>query len=118
MFSWPPYPRKSLTRTPTRPNSSDRLDSAADTEPLSGSIDAAETKTGRLSSPLSTRPGVPSKLASTTPGCDRSYETRRSEEHTSELQSPCNLVCRLLLEKKKQGGGSAGRGSLPDDRRA
>src|SRR5256885_12855577 len=29
-------------------------------------------------------------------------ELRRSEEHTSELQSPCNLVCRLLLEKKKQ----------------
>src|SRR5256885_15910916 len=27
--------------------------------------------------------------------------TNRSEEHTSELQSPCNLVCRLLLEKKK-----------------
>src|SRR5256885_2582872 len=27
----------------------------------------------------------------------------RSEEHTSELQSPCNLVCRLLLEKKKAG---------------
>src|SRR2546426_8573923 len=29
-------------------------------------------------------------------------ELRRSEEHTSELQSPCNLVCRLLLEKKKK----------------
>src|SRR5256885_1014079 len=28
-------------------------------------------------------------------------DARRSEEHTSELQSPCNLVCRLLLEKKK-----------------
>src|SRR2546426_8846748 len=28
------------------------------------------------------------------------WPTRRSEEHTSELQSPCNLVCRLLLEKK------------------
>src|SRR5256885_9115848 len=28
--------------------------------------------------------------------------TARSEEHTSELQSPCNLVCRLLLEKKKK----------------
>src|SRR5256885_11606610 len=28
--------------------------------------------------------------------------TSRSEEHTSELQSPCNLVCRLLLEKKKR----------------
>src|SRR5205807_7244410 len=33
---------------------------------------------------------------------------KRSEEHTSELQSPCNLVCRLLLEKKKRGK------SLPD----
>src|SRR5256885_9335675 len=32
-------------------------------------------------------------------GNDLSY--LRSEEHTSELQSPCNLVCRLLLEKKK-----------------
>src|SRR2546426_3463744 len=30
------------------------------------------------------------------------YAGRRSEEHTSELQSPCNLVCRLLLEKKKK----------------
>ena len=30
-----------------------------------------------------------------------SKSTPRSEEHTSELQSPCNLVCRLLLEKKK-----------------
>src|SRR2546426_7841151 len=32
----------------------------------------------------------------------RAREPRRSEEHTSELQSPCNLVCRLLLEKKKK----------------
>src|SRR5256885_3479902 len=31
----------------------------------------------------------------------RYYSKQRSEEHTSELQSPCNLVCRLLLEKKK-----------------
>src|SRR5256885_7872030 len=30
----------------------------------------------------------------------REVSTQRSEEHTSELQSPCNLVCRLLLEKK------------------
>src|SRR2546426_8672160 len=42
-------------------------------------------------------------------GCARGYVASvrgrgglpRSEEHTSELQSPCNLVCRLLLEKKK-----------------
>src|SRR5256885_4919979 len=32
---------------------------------------------------------------------DAYWQRRRSEEHTSELQSPCNLVCRLLLEKKK-----------------
>src|SRR5205807_9728563 len=32
----------------------------------------------------------------------RPPRARRSEEHTSELQSPCNLVCRLLLEKKKK----------------
>src|SRR2546426_4814872 len=32
----------------------------------------------------------------------RSSPMARSEEHTSELQSPCNLVCRLLLEKKKK----------------
>src|SRR2546426_7562001 len=31
----------------------------------------------------------------------KSLDFARSEEHTSELQSPCNLVCRLLLEKKK-----------------
>src|SRR3989454_2553135 len=30
------------------------------------------------------------------------HTIERSEEHTSELQSPCNLVCRLLLEKKKK----------------
>src|SRR2546426_387029 len=30
------------------------------------------------------------------------HDSSRSEEHTSELQSPCNLVCRLLLEKKKK----------------
>src|SRR2546426_8947147 len=32
----------------------------------------------------------------------RAGNEARSEEHTSELQSPCNLVCRLLLEKKKK----------------
>src|SRR6516162_11733680 len=41
-------------------------------------------------------------------GCEHAIEQRpeqhrriRSEEHTSELQSPCKIVCRLLLEKKK-----------------
>src|SRR2546426_7486178 len=45
-------------------------------------------------------------LAVAGPGCAHSRaparsQHDRSEEHTSELQSPCNLVCRLLLEKKK-----------------
>src|SRR5256885_3096817 len=38
-------------------------------------------------------------------GCAAQFQPdprQRSEEHTSELQSPCNLVCRLLLEKKKK----------------
>src|SRR2546426_4207919 len=53
------------------------------------------------------------QLVATAPHADRhsihpglswlalSVSDSRSEEHTSELQSPCNLVCRLLLEKKK-----------------
>src|SRR5205807_2895333 len=38
---------------------------------------------------------------------------RRSEEHTSELQSPCNLVCRRLLEKKKARAGCCLQASAP-----
>src|SRR5256885_8147536 len=37
-------------------------------------------------------------------GTPSPQQRRRSEEHTSELQSPCNLVCRLLLEKKTTSG--------------
>src|SRR5256885_13276188 len=50
------------------------------------------------------RSGCPAATAHPTPRDARptGYRIRgRSEEHTSELQSPCNLVCRLLLEKKK-----------------
>src|SRR5205807_2945506 len=36
----------------------------------------------------------------------------RSEEHTSELQSPCNLVCRLLLEKKKAASTDVPSGAV------
>src|SRR5256885_2004446 len=45
---------------------------------------------------LATKPGTTSSITSGT------AFFFRSEEHTSELQSPCNLVCRLLLEKKKK----------------
>src|ERR1017187_8495726 len=40
-------------------------------------------------------------LIPTIPFCLRRWSSGRSEEHTSELQSPMDLVCRLLLEKKK-----------------
>src|SRR5256885_3738417 len=40
-------------------------------------------------------------LAALFPRGQKIIASMRSEEHTSELQSPCNLVCRLLLEKKK-----------------
>src|SRR2546426_4159935 len=48
-------------------------------------------------SPSQTRAG-----ASRSSTSRNTFGEKRSEEHTSELQSPCNLVCRLLLEKKKK----------------
>src|SRR2546426_7110677 len=47
------------------------------------------------------------------PGARGGARAGRSEEHTSELQSPCNLVCRLLLEKKKITLCSASRSGAP-----
>src|SRR5256885_6869356 len=50
------------------------------------------------------KPGKPTDVAAAGVGVDTQGgpPRKRSEEHTSELQSPCNLVCRLLLEKKKR----------------
>src|SRR5256885_3602383 len=55
----------------------------------------------RLPSPASPRP-VDWLVRRTTSSSSGAHRQQRSEEHTSELQSPCNLVCRLLLEKKKK----------------
>src|SRR2546426_4993500 len=57
---------------------------------VANSIDQAETRTRQIERKLKDVEALPEP------------EEQRSEEHTSELQSPCNLVCRLLLEKKKQ----------------
>src|SRR5438552_12213344 len=43
----------------------------------------------------------------------KGWFTLRSEEHTSELQSPDHLVCRLLLEKKKEAGARSSRSRRP-----
>src|SRR2546426_8227343 len=45
------------------------------------------------------------------------FADHRSEEHTSELQSPCNLVCRLLLEKKKKNNENAAFSTARSTRR-
>src|SRR5256885_6732880 len=44
------------------------------------------------------------------------FRRDRSEEHTSELQSPCNLVCRLLLEKKKTKKSECSSTESPNQR--
>src|SRR5688500_20381906 len=56
------------------------------------------TASGTRSPPSARR----TDFATATPAFSWASSVDRSEEHTSELQSPCNLVCRLLLEKKKQ----------------
>src|SRR2546426_7289962 len=52
------------------------------------------------------KPAISAALRAMLNPCSPTWSTQprmtRSEEHTSELQSPCNLVCRLLLEKKKE----------------
>src|SRR5688500_19373130 len=65
-----------------------RFATAADSAQLSGGILSSGTKRPLCASSM--RWSVSTK----------SKQPLRSEEHTSELQSPCNLVCRLLLEKK------------------
>src|SRR2546426_7123715 len=48
------------------------------------------------------RARIPCDISELLRGVKAQFAVLRSEEHTSELQSPCNLVCRLLLEKKKK----------------
>src|SRR5256885_12445664 len=70
-------------------------------ELLHGLVDACDVLEPRLGRvrrhPLGTRLAEAHHLGAATLNL-----VHRSEEHTSELQSPCNLVCRLLLEKKKK----------------
>src|SRR2546426_6936954 len=80
------FPYTTLFRSRVAPSDS-RSDRTGTAPPARRDNDAH--RRARAASPgIATRPG-------------RIRDTR-SEEHTSELQSPCNLVCRLLLEKKKK----------------
>src|SRR5688500_20020610 len=63
--------------------------------------DAAKVERDRRTSALGLGGAAAHAMSGRTP-MREAPEELRSEEHTSELQSPCNLVCRLLLEKKKK----------------
>src|SRR2546426_6299109 len=58
--------------------------------------------TFKLTDEAMDEPPIRARAAWDSAGLPSSGYRQRSEEHTSELQSPCNLVCRLLLEKKKK----------------
>src|SRR2546426_8795301 len=66
--------------------------------PMYGSRDAAAMTPVTITASAAERSRA---TAATANPATHTARMRRSEEHTSELQSPCNLVCRLLLEKKK-----------------
>src|SRR5690606_41610125 len=67
----------------------------------------ASRRLGRLASLVAATAGSDAigRSMAGSPGCGRLPDRRRSEEHTSELQSRENLVCRLLLQKKNAGPG-------------
>src|SRR2546426_8233444 len=76
----------------------ERKDAGVLREPL-GSLDRPELDRDHAAEPLHLPAG---QLVLGVGWQPRIVDPLRSEEHTSELQSPCNLVCRLLLEKKKK----------------
>src|SRR5256885_11008057 len=87
-----------------------RASSAASASTSSASSPAAGSKDDRARPSRVSVPVLSNTRVSTAASASRPCRLRtstplrdsvRSEEHTSELQSPCNLVCRLLLEKKK-----------------
>src|SRR2546425_7710344 len=65
-------------------------------------VDSSESRHPPMDRCRAPRPVVRGRARSSSPALDYSRSSRRSEEHTSELQSLAYLVCRLLLEKKKK----------------
>src|SRR5256885_10015426 len=91
-------PRSTLFPYTTLSRSS--ASSISQTVPAPGIRARSRRLSGRPSSTVKAKRPPGSSTRSTSPA--KASLSGRSEEHTSELQSPCNLVCRLLLEKKKQ----------------
>src|SRR5207248_9945516 len=92
LFFYSAVPHRHLHSFPTR-----RSSDLTSTDPvLSVCMSSDACQFAIRASPCRARPAYPR----TDPGCANKADNR-SEEHTSELQSPYDLVCRLLLEKKK-----------------
>src|SRR5205807_8873450 len=92
-----PFPYTTLFRSRLRASSAGGARSQAVCESLPRGVEAGSSVVRRRHADRRTD--------STRPRARRQHHPPsppRSEEHTSELQSPCNLVCRLLLEKKKK----------------
>src|SRR5688500_19233203 len=81
--------------------------------PISGPAPAAGPQ-GCLPADGRRPPGGGARTDAAYPGARRRLAGVRSGEHTSELQSPCNLVCRLPLEKKKQKPNTELKLTIPD----
>src|SRR5205807_8569212 len=91
LHSFPTRRSSDLSIGHSRAFDDDRRGAYQAREPRPGVL---QTDALRLQQRTGTRDQVPHHV--------HAYDRSRSEEHTSELQSPCNLVCRLLLEKKKK----------------
>src|SRR3712207_8268038 len=92
-------PRSTLFPYTTLFRSRDRGRRGAQEDRRPGAGDPRRREQARLGD---LRPGHRAEKARAIPHRDRHLQSRRSEEHTSELQSRQYLVCRLLLEKKKK----------------
>src|SRR5438034_6131661 len=97
-------PRERMTRTkrslPRKPSAFPAASGSTPTSSLAGRQPLSGLKAGRT--PCSIRSLEARAVSTATPTRPTQRILTRSEEHTSELQSHSDLVCRLLLEKKKQ----------------
>src|SRR5690606_41617335 len=94
------YVSRHLYSFPTRRSSDSEWQLTLPTQGVTG--DPLTQSQGDTSDPLTQSQGDTGDLLSASQGDTSDPLTQRSEEHTSELQSRENLVCRLLLEKKKR----------------
>src|SRR2546426_8354049 len=105
--------RSGLLATASETVSARRCRQANQAPPPAAACQRSDDSPGNQTRPASASPNTPTSPTESRPAKSRSSAlayaperpanrcSARSEEHTSELQSPCNLVCRLLLEKKK-----------------